>query len=67
MRFVSGCYYRHSNCLDVDIRVIKRQFVGELYTKLKVDWVDRNHTGHYQLGESIKILKKDYSKWKCIL
>jgi len=66
MRFINHAYYRHKNCLDIDIYVIKVQFRSENYTKMKIHIVDRKHTGFFEMNVKAKILKKDEWLWERI-
>ncbi len=60
--FISGATYRHMKCLDVDIAVIKVQFRGPSYWKLRVAYVLRN--GAILGSETVSIKVDQMEHWR---
>jgi hypothetical protein len=59
--------WRHRNCLDIDILVLKIQFQHSDYVMAKVKYWNR----HYKVfswadPETVKILRSDFSKWTLV-
>jgi len=65
--FTRGAFYRHKSTLDTDIYVVKVQYRGTNYIKMKVNFVDRKHTGIFQLNYHAKVLRKDFHLWQRVL
>ncbi len=65
-KFINGEYYRHSNCLDLDIKVLKREFESDNYSKLKVAWINKQRTIVAQDVDYVVVKASDYSKWKWV-
>ena len=63
MRFSPYSFYRHRRALDTDIQVVKVAYCGPKYTKLKVNFVNRDHTDCFQAGAYITIKKDEYKNW----
>lgn len=65
-RFSKGMW-DHERFSDVYMEVIKVQYRGTKYTKMRVTWWHRNG---YPLTagckQTVKIYKKDYFKWKLV-
>ena len=62
--FRPGKYYRHDCTLDIDLEVMRVRYVGPKYIRLKVNIVDRAHTGRFQSGAVVKIKRVDFNRWK---
>jgi len=59
-----GARYRHRNCLDIDIEVIKVMFRDSKRVKLKVQYI--NQRSGLSLGfspERVEIKKEDFKNW----
>ncbi len=41
-RFRAGCRYRHASCIDVDIHVVKVDYITPKRCVLKVIYINRN-------------------------
>lgn len=67
VRFINNAYYNHKSCLDTHIYVIKVSFRCSEYTKLRVHFVNKKHSGIFETSASIKILKKDYERWSQVV
>lgn len=65
-KFVNNEYYRHQNCLDLDIKILKREFEGNGYTKLKVAWINRQRTIVAQDVDYVAVEAADYDKWSWV-
>ena len=64
-------FIEHEQFKDVMCEIVKVQWTGPEYTKLKIKWwnTGRNHSGvawDLRLTQKIKINKEDYTKWKYI-
>ena len=60
-------YWVHDNCMDVFIDVLKVQYKGPTYTKLKVNWMNKGFTNKpwFIYGtETIKIRREGYKNWQ---
>lgn len=63
MRLLAGARYRHKNCLDVDLDIIKVNYRGPDYTRVNVAYINRNWEG----GEFLIITEKNVKiPAKCI-
>lgn len=65
---IPGNLYKHENCTDVAIKIIKRPlFIPEKKGyRVKVSWinvVNPNNTFSIDLIETIFIKSEDYKKW----
>lgn len=66
MRFSRGDW-KHENCIDVFIEVIKVQYVDSKRAKLRVIWWNLGYTGNpwtLTQAESLEIQAKDFPKWQ---
>jgi hypothetical protein len=65
--FVRGNFYRHKRFLDCKILVLKVQFYGLEYTKIKMEW-RINRFGGYPLNvrQNMKIDNKDLKNWEIV-
>ena len=63
MRFARLAVYRHRNCLDVDILVLKVQYTGPKYTRLRIMYFYRNGTS-LNIGDNVKIETAQYLNWR---
>ena len=61
-----GCIYKHENCLDMHLAIIKRQYTGPTYGKYKVAYVDSKFRLYAGGTETVKIFHKDLKKWKYV-
>lgn len=55
--------YKHKNSLDTVLEVMKIQYVGPEYIKMKVNIADKKLTFHFQKNLSVKIYRKDFWLW----
>lgn len=61
----AGCLYRHPRCLDIDLEIVKIQYLGPDYIKARVRYWHR--TGKYFISltpETVKIQRVDLPKWR---
>lgn len=64
---LSGGYvYKHENCLDMHVFVLKRQYTSPDYAKYKVAYVDSKFRLYHGGTETVKIYHKDLEKWKYV-
>lgn len=61
-----GHVYKHKNCLDMHLYVIRRQYTGPLYTKYKVLYVDNKFRTYAGGTETVTIAHKDLENWKYV-
>ena len=64
-KFTKGPW-RHRRMVDVFVDIIKIQYVGEKYTKLKVIWMNRGYTGKpwmLTMPENVKVMREDEKDW----
>jgi hypothetical protein len=62
--FKNSGYYKHRNCLDMAIYVLKVQYRGPHYTKLRVLYVEAKSSRLYhETKETVKIFSKDSCNW----
>lgn len=68
MRFITGGRYRHDRCLDVDIEILKIQYLGPEYIKAKVAYLNRNwQNGNFVIDiDNVTIENEQYEYWKRI-
>lgn len=57
-------YWRHDYTRDIDIEIIKVQYNGPDYIRARVNFINRSHTGYFELNSKVKILRKDFHLWK---
>ena len=62
-KLTSGAIYRHKNCLDMDVYVVKVQFDGSSQTQFRCWLIDRNENV-LETNYDTQILKKDFHLWK---
>lgn len=66
MRFTKG-RWQHRNCTDLQIEILKVQFIGPGYTKLKALYYRKDFgCGDILLdpkADSLKIMKNQYYNW----
>lgn len=61
----AGQLYRHPHCLDVDIEVVKIQYVGTDYVRARVRyWHRADRSVVSVLPETVTILRRDLRRWK---
>jgi len=60
--FSKGTTYKHISARDLDMLVIKVQYVGSDYTKMKVALVYKSN-GEVCEVLNVKILKEHYQNW----
>lgn len=59
--------WRHKNCLDMDLVVLKIPYHGSEYYKLRVLYQNRHNGILYNYNpETIKIYKKDFKNWSWV-
>lgn len=66
MPFCNQHYFMHSNALDVCIYVLKIQFNGPDYVKMKVDYYNLGYSGNPWIIErknNFIVEKEQYSNW----
>jgi hypothetical protein len=57
--------WRHPNCLDMDLEVIRVTYPGPKYLKVKVNYLSRDGGYRFNNGsEIVKIQRKDLGRWK---
>lgn len=61
-----GHRYKHENCLDMNIYVVKRKYVGPTYSKYLVFYVDDKGEIYAGGSEIVTIYHKDLKKWKFV-
>lgn len=61
--FQAGTLWRHERFMDVDMKIIKVQWVGH-YVKLKVSWVHRRLGDLQVRAQSVKVKQDQYKYWK---
>lgn len=66
MRFTKGAYYRHRNCLDADMYILKVRYAGPKYSILKVNFVSRNREVCFQYNLPVKVLHREHKNWSRI-
>lgn len=65
----AGNTYKHIECTDAAILVLKVQYHDQKRVKVRVSWVNVvNPTNVFPMGlvETIEIRREDLSKWKAI-
>jgi hypothetical protein len=62
----SGYRYKHENCLDMSMYIIKRTYVGPTYAKYRVLYTDDSGARHAGGSEIVKVYNKDLKKWKFV-
>lgn len=64
--FRATYYYRHDCTLDIDLEVIKVRYVGPQYVRLKVNIVNREHTGYFERNVNVKISRYEFNRWRMV-
>lgn len=54
--------WRHKNCFDMDLVIVKITYPGSRYIKAKVIYINR-HNGDIFGRETIKIQRKHFKDW----
>ena len=57
-----GKTYRHRNCIDMDMWIIKIQYLGPRYMKLKICWVNRFNPNILH-PDHVTVQLKDMCNW----
>lgn len=57
--------YRHPSCLDVDMYVVKVEWRGPSYLKLKVKWWNR-HGRFFHCDDRVRVKRSDLAKWSVV-
>jgi hypothetical protein len=64
----NGARYRHRNCLDIDIEVVKVMYRDSNRIKLKVIYVRQSDGASYGFPpERVEIKRKDYCNWSPVV
>lgn len=66
MNLLGGHVYKHINCLDMCLYVVKRQYTGLKYGRYKVMYVDYKCRLLTEGTHTVKIQHKDLGKWKYV-
>lgn len=62
--FEKNRFYRHRNCLDIDIHVLNLINENQDSIDLYVAYWNRHLNGHQGKPEFVTVQKKDLGKWK---
>lgn len=62
----SGHRYKHENCLDMNMYIIKRTYVGSTYAKYRVLYTDDSGAPYAGGSEIVKVYNKDLKKWRFV-
>jgi hypothetical protein len=63
VKFLKGHLYTHTSMLDAAILVVKVQYRGSAYTKLRIEWWNQRGMS-LGLGEVITIKREDLRHWR---
>lgn len=64
MHLVRGGFYRHNACRDIDIEIVKIQYLGPDYFKVKINIVKQNNRNFIiQSHLNVKIYRTDLSNF----
>lgn len=59
--------WRHRNCLDIDIFILKVKYNGPLYVKVKILYWNRHSHAFCALEpEVVKIYREEFPKWHLV-
>lgn len=63
MKFQKGRAYRHINCLDIDIHVVKPPRIGKNSVYLHVRYFNRYWKFYQGEAQKVRIKQEDFHKW----
>lgn len=58
--------YRHRNCIDVDMHIVRILWFTEDYFKLEVVWVNRHHPEVLIPDKIVRLNRKDLHNWSVV-
>lgn len=58
-----GHIYKHINCLDMHLQVVRRQYMGPTYGKYKVRYIDKKGHLFIEGDHTVTINHKDLGNW----
>lgn len=66
MRFFPQGLYKHKRCLDMRILVLKTQYQGANYTKVRAYYVSPSGNLYWPSPQTLVIRKEEYKNWEMV-
>jgi hypothetical protein len=60
-----NCTYRHRRCIDVDMHIVRIEYITPDWFRLDIVWVNR-HYPNIMHPDTVKLMKKDLDNWSLV-